>query len=201
MDISASPSLRERKKIATKERIFFEALDLFRQKGFDKATVEEIAEAAEVSKGTFFNYYPSKEALLHHLGERQARATAEAAQAALADPRLDTRQKLIAVLRDLAGNVEADRELSRAAVFEYLKLPAVIMADPNRSLFRQTVGALLAEGQRRGEVAPSLDPDLLSSAVTGIYFQQVFEWCAAETPFALSDQLERLIAVLWDGMK
>jgi len=194
------PSLRERKKAATKERLYFEALELFRRKGFAAATVEEIAQAAEVSRGTFFNYFPSKEAVLHHLGERQAQATAAAVQTALADPAFTTRQKLVAVLRELAAIVEADRELSQVAVFEYLKLPAVIMADPHRSRFRQSLGALLAEGQRRGEVTPRLDVQLLSSALTGIYFQQVFEWCAAETPFSLGDQLERLVAVLWHGV-
>jgi len=194
------PSLRERKKIATKERLYFEALELFRHKGFAATTIEEIAEAAEVSRGTFFNYFPSKEALLQHLGERQAEATAAALDVVLTNPQLDTRQKLIAVLRGMAANVEADRELSRVAVFEYLKLPAVIMADTHRSLFRQAVSGLLAEGQRRGEVSPGQDPGLLSSAVTGVYYQQVFEWCAAETPFALGEQLESLINLLWRGM-
>jgi TetR/AcrR family transcriptional regulator, cholesterol catabolism regulator len=192
------PSLRERKKAATKERLYFEALDLFRHKGFAATTVEEIAEAAEVSKGTFFNYFPSKEALLHYLSERLAASTAEALAALQADA-LTTRAKLNQILQVLVATVEADRELTRVAVFELLKAPAAIVADPYRNLLRQAVSGLLLEGQRRGEIAADLDPDLWSSAITGVYFQQLFEWCAAEAPYALGERMARLVEGLWRG--
>jgi TetR/AcrR family transcriptional regulator, cholesterol catabolism regulator len=196
----ATVSLRARKKAATKERIFYEALDLFRQKGFSATTVEEIAEAADVSKGTFFNYYPTKEALLHFLGERQTLATSAELEAALHDARLSTRQKLSRILTGLANHVEADRELTRVAVFEFLKVPAAIVADPYRNLFRQTVTALLGEGQRRGDVTAGVDAELLSSAITGVYFQQIFEWCAAEAPYPLARRLDAIIDMLWAGV-
>ena len=194
------PSLRERKKAATKERLYFEALDLFRHKGFAATTIEEIAEAAEVSKGTFFNYFPAKEALLHYLSERLAHAAAEALAAALRADHLPARDKLNRILQALVAAVEANRELTRVAVFELLKAPAAIVADPYRNLLRQAVCGLLLEGQRRGEVAADLDPDLWSSAITGVYFQQIFEWCAAEQPYALGERLARLMDVLWRGV-
>ncbi|MCC6190708.1 MAG: TetR/AcrR family transcriptional regulator [Anaerolineales bacterium] len=195
------PSLRERKKAATKERIYFEALGLFRRRGFSKTTIEDIAEAAGVSKGTFFNYFPTKEALLQHLSERQAQATAAQLQIVLLQPESTTRQRLERLLLALTATVEADRELTRVAVFEFLKAPAALAANPYRNLFRQAVGALLAEGQRRGEVAHDLDRDLLSSAVTGVYFQQIFEWCAAPAPYSLSARLGQLLDILWRGVE
>jgi AcrR family transcriptional regulator len=55
---------RERKKLDTRKRIFRVAFELFTAKGFDGTTVEEIAERADVGKGTVFNYFPQKTAFL-----------------------------------------------------------------------------------------------------------------------------------------
>ena len=59
-----SAGLRERKKLKTKAAIQKEAMSLFLAKGFDETTIEDIAEAVEISPSTFFNYFPSKEAVV-----------------------------------------------------------------------------------------------------------------------------------------
>src|SRR6476620_10111846 len=56
--------LRDRKKIKTREAIRREAMRLIEENGYANTTVEQIAEAAEVSPSTFFRYFPSKEMVL-----------------------------------------------------------------------------------------------------------------------------------------
>lgn len=60
----AQPGLRERKKTKTRFAIQQEALRLFQEQGYQETTVEQIAEAADVSPSTVFRYFPTKDALV-----------------------------------------------------------------------------------------------------------------------------------------
>src|ERR1700686_1526050 len=68
---TASPDRRQRRASQIRERLFRAALDLFAQHGFADTTVEDITNAADVGKGTFFNYFPSKDHLLLAFAEMQ----------------------------------------------------------------------------------------------------------------------------------
>ena len=70
-----------RRRAQTRERIFIEAMRLFAERGFDRVTVADITEAADVGKGTFFTHFPSKRDVFRYLGsanqQRLQRALAE----------------------------------------------------------------------------------------------------------------------------
>jgi len=54
-------SRRERKKIAVRSQILSTAIELFSRRGLDVVTIDEIAAAADVGKGTVYNYFTTKE--------------------------------------------------------------------------------------------------------------------------------------------
>src|SRR5271169_2902396 len=95
-----SPSRRGRRSAELRERLFRAALDQFSKKGFLETTVEDITNAADVGKGTFFNYFPSKEHILLAFGEMQLRKL----QAAVAEART-TNEPMPVFLRSLGARM------------------------------------------------------------------------------------------------
>src|SRR5262249_27974484 len=61
MSTVIKPSRRQRKKEALRSHIIDRAIELFSARGIDDVTVEEIAEVADIGKGTIYNYFKTKE--------------------------------------------------------------------------------------------------------------------------------------------
>ena len=98
------PGLRERKKAKTRAAIQASALLLFRKKGYELTTVDEIAEAAEVSPSTFFRYFPTKEDVVMYDELDPILFKVFAAQPA----ELSTIAALRAAMREVFGRATAD---------------------------------------------------------------------------------------------
>ena len=113
-------SRRERKKEETRHRIFHAAIDLFRERGFEQTTVDDITEKADVAKGTFFNYFPRKEAVLDYLSEERLGVIEENVASLFAEDR-DAREKLIEVYEMAAAAYEEDQELARFVLVELMR--------------------------------------------------------------------------------
>lgn len=62
--MQTQPSLRERKKEATREALIHSAYPLFQDRGFDAVTIDELAESVDIGRRTFFRYFPTKEAIV-----------------------------------------------------------------------------------------------------------------------------------------
>lgn len=110
----AGAGLRARKKRQVRERILDVAARLFRSRGFDEATIDDIAAAAEISRQTFFNYFPSKEAALAEIGMAWLRAQGElAATGARKGTRDSVFEGFRRVLRAQLAAIEKDRAFMR----------------------------------------------------------------------------------------
>ena len=70
-DVAAAPGRRARRSAEIRERLFEAAMNLFMVRGLQATTVKDITDAADVGKGTFFNYFPTKEHVLAVFYERQ----------------------------------------------------------------------------------------------------------------------------------
>ncbi len=112
----ATPGLRERKKARTSQALEDAALELFATKGFDATTIDEIAEAVEVSPRTFFRYFASKEEVLF---AEEAGSDGDLAAFLAARPSNESSlEKLQAAVLGWTADYEQDRErlLRRAKI-------------------------------------------------------------------------------------
>jgi AcrR family transcriptional regulator len=105
--------LRERKKRKTRQRISDVAIGLFVERGFERVTIAEVAEAAEVSVNTVYNYFQSKEDLVLPPDEASPRRLAD-----IVRQRAPGESAAGAVLAHLREEVRGhDRRLGLAAGF------------------------------------------------------------------------------------
>ena len=80
--IKKSPDVRTNEIIGCAERLFFE-------QGYENTTVNDVIREANVSKGAFYHYFVSKEALLEAVAARMARQSLKELQTVFEDPSLD----------------------------------------------------------------------------------------------------------------
>jgi AcrR family transcriptional regulator len=173
---SPRPNRRERHRSEMRERIFRAALQLFAERGFLATTVEDITEAADVGKGTFFNYYPTKEHVLGQYGEERVQQI----QSAL-DRVREGRESALAALRglasDLVGQSSESPELLRAVFAAHLSCPPVLNQLQKRiHRGRQLLAEIFALGQERGEIRRDLPPVELSRLMRLIFMGVTVAW-------------------------
>jgi AcrR family transcriptional regulator len=148
-----SPSnRRERRRLETRERIYRAALRIFAQRGYLDTTVEDITEAADVGKGTFFNYFPTKEHVLATYGDERLAAIERALKKART-PNQSVRPVLRELATDLAGQSSESPDLLRSIFAAHLSCAPVRAELQNRlQKGRRLLSEILAIGQERGEI-------------------------------------------------
>jgi AcrR family transcriptional regulator len=193
-------SRRERKKDETRQRIFLQAIRLFRHRGFEATTVDDITESADVARGTFFNYFPKKESVLAYLSEQRL-MEAEAAASEVLAARKSAVEKLIAIFARAASAYEADRELSQYVLNELLQRAFAPVEDIG-SRWDQMIYQVIEQGQASGELRRDLDPMRAIGVLVSSYYGVLFQWvhCPERLDFNLQDELRGRIELVLDGL-
>jgi len=175
-DAARPAGRRARRQAEIRTRILRAALDLLARQGLFATTVEQITEAADVGKGTFFNYFPTKEHVLAGFGEIQVAKV----EAALAEARKN-QGPVREVLHRLAHAVA--EEPGRSPSLVHGLLVANLSSDPLRALTRHNMergrrflARIVAQGQQRGEIRSDLKPSALARLYQQAFFGALLTW-------------------------
>ena len=169
---------RERKKRELRRRIYECAGLLFLEHGFDRTTVEQIAEAADVSQATFFNYFPSKDALIDEM-------TSEVL--GVVRTLVEEQRKSPSPTRDRIGEMaeRATRLIEHTQLLTRDLLRALMRRGDGKGHLlegvRDAIAELIRDGQQRGDVTPHRDAEFLAEMLIGVFYGTITHWLETAT--------------------
>lgn len=173
-------SHREQKKEECRQAIVDAALVLFEQKGYDATTMDEIAQAAKVSRPTVFNYFARKEDILAVIGAKLAETFRTGLKAPgcphdQGSPLATLRHLIVSMAKVFAEYPETSRAFHMVAMMEHHqrrkaapKCPVV--PDPQKIEIQSFFVGLIEAGQQLGQIRSDFPPkEILMHLVIGLF--------------------------------
>lgn len=200
MNGTAVEGRRERRKRELRARIYETARQLFLEHGFEATTVEQIADAADIAPGTFFNHFQSKHAVLGDMTSEVSDRLQAIIDQQLAGPA--SAQERITGFADCAANeIEQARGLTHDVLLELMRSSARSgKAVPYLSRVHEPFTAILREGQGRGEVRADLDATFLAEMVVGALNAAVANWLN-DPEYPLEKRMRQAAAFIGEAIR
>lgn len=198
------PGRRERKKQRTREALIDAAFRLFAEKGFDATTVEEIADAVDVSSRTFFRYFASKEDVALTFQEEQQHAVLAALAERPPDEPIMTalRHAAVGIARACeSGDLGFDPERFQCLMELRSDSPA-LMAGSLELAQKKQIAVTQAVAARLGmDPATDLRPHVVASSVV-CAFQAAADVmrCGGMGYTLLSEAVDAALAIMEEGV-
>lgn len=198
-------SLREKKKLKTKNKIFEVSGRLFKEKGYENTTVDEITKEAGIAKGTFFNYFPTKEALLMYFGEQKDELIFDLIEKETIKS-IPIKEKIKNLLVFLAESYEKDKALTKLLIFEFHR-NIIYMSlkpdEPKNSIHRlsKILSDFLEEGVKNREIKNHIKVQKAAENLTAIYFHSLIFWLNSESDYSFSNDISEKIDMLFEGIE
>ncbi len=194
--------LRERQKQRRRQRILRTAIELFRERGFQQTTAVDIAKASHISRGTFFNYYPYKEAVLLDFGGGLLQMAWQEARADL-DKGVAPVRVLYSFWDRLAdlSEQELGRELLPYLAYE------LVNPDPERAraaftalpLGRYTA-EILEPLKKADRLRQDFSLDRMANSLADTFLLAVLRWAGHTPERSLADELHKFLLLILEGV-
>lgn len=194
-------ALKRAEQDSVAQNILKNATALFAQNGFDAASVQDIVDAAEVTKGAFYYYYDSKDELLFNIHERFISYEVKQAEDILAEglPPDETLRRLVVGLVESICLFQPEvtvffREMHRLSPERFAAIKAV--RDRYQGFFQEVVDA----GRELGEFRTDM-PALLQTFATFGLCNWVYTWYRPSGPLSPTEIGQNLASLLLGGMR
>ena len=153
-----------------KEKITEQSVLLFEKKGFSQTSIQDIADALNVTKGTFYYYFSSKEQLLMEIHSHYIDDLLQRQGTIIADDTATYKEKLRRIIRLLIFDIR-DKGASARVFFREMKHLSDVNAEQvkqKREEFRQNIEKIISGGISNGEFSEELQADMIAFGILGV---------------------------------
>jgi len=199
-ETATAPTRREQRKQEFREKIMEPSIQLFGKNGCDTTTLEEICELAEVSRPTFYSYYPSKNDLIKALAEKLwLNAATNFTSLFLAENQ--STQDYIKSFFEMT-----QQQLSRYDELERDLIRQSMAGDPSDTSNMNMLSGLTSmfetvyrSGQKRGDVSSHYDTEFLAEMSMGVISTTMMKWAVDEN-YPIDKRLKQLSGFIIDTL-
>lgn len=202
--VSAQVPLRERNRQRIYERIVRAATDLFSTTGYERTTMDAIAVKAEVSRGTLFNYFPTKEALLIPFVQELYEQSVQPEILSYLGTQPRTFQALQVLFMSIHEHILTLPHIDRALHLELFQpaTPRPVTKECRGEIgFLGTLTAILRYGQQRGEVRVDIPLEHTARYVGVLYIALLYGMLEQGTSTQYAAEVDRLLTFLRPALK
>lgn len=204
------PAAREIKKRQTRSYgeeshalILKAAEKLFSTRGLDNVSMQDIAEAANVSRATVFNQFGSKQLVLDAITARSLETYRSLLHSALADKTTPTPELLRLLFERMGQGIELNRSLYREVFVEIRKVSMGLDQSGASPALRAETFAMLVTifelGQDRGDISLEYTAEALATAYDSLLSGAVIQWLHDRRKTSLPALLSSLVDVFLNG--
>ena len=189
----------DRKKEMNRKKIITTAVRLFNSHGYDQTTVEQIAQEVDVARGTIFNHFPVKEAMI--LGYVQRGLNEVAPKIVKEVEKLpDTRAQLVALFR--LANEWLEKNLNEDVIKRYMSYMIQTQLDTTGNQLRNGYGEILKRiigtGQVQGEIRRDIPASTLAIYLDWQNALVMIAWLSYPE-MSLVDMIDRMTDLFLNG--
>lgn len=198
-EITRPAGRRERSKQRVRESIYSSALSLFVEQGYERTTIEQITDRADVARATFFNYFQRKEDLVTAWSDQRKDQLENFMRDAMEARDDDVTVLLERCIAALAEFNERDRRVTATMLQAWVKAGRPLLEDQQAG---QVFADIIHAGRRRGEIAVDIDPLRAGNILRDSYLGLLYRW--SQNPEALPSlhvELREIIRIILTGIR
>ncbi|MFS0575423.1 TetR/AcrR family transcriptional regulator [Sporosarcina sp. 179-K 3D1 HS] len=153
-----------------KRKLTEKSIELFEKKGFSQTTIQDITEALEVTKGTFYYYFSSKEQLLMDIHNEYITNLLERQQQILDAKNKSNKETLKKIIELLIYDIKDKGPSGRVFFREmrHLMNENIESIEKKRKLFRLNIEQVIRDGVNNGEFRSDLPVEMVTLGVLGL---------------------------------